>query len=373
MVTRSTIFNQNCTTGEKMSKLLQKMLKAGSAGSTILSESDMFKEQDLVKTSLPIINVAYSGKIDGGFGSGLTILAGESKTFKTALALYCMRAYLEKHKDGIGILYDSEGGCNPQYIKSFGIDPDRIVHVPVEHVEQLKFDFVKKLEEIEKGDKVFFLVDSIGQIASKKETDDASDEKSVADMTRAKAIRSLLRLVTVQLNKKLLPCFMINHVYQEMGLFPKVVIPGGTSVTYAANTIFVITKAQDKNSNGEIEGWHFTLNVHKSRFVREKSKFPFTVNYETGIKPYSGMLDMAIELGAVIKPSNGWYSRVDLTTGEVEDKKFRAKDTESEDFWGPVLSCKMFSKKVEDRYMLAAPQVSDETLDDAVEEMMETE
>ncbi len=210
-----------------MSKLLQKMLKAGSAGATILSESDMFKEQDLVQTSLPIINIAYSGKVDGGFGTGLTILAGESKTFKTALALYCLKAYLDKYKDSIGVLYDSEGGCNPQYVKSFGIDPNRVVHVPVEHVEQLKFDFVKKLEEIEKGDKVFFLVDSIGQIASKKETDDASDEKSVADMSRAKAIRSLLRLVTVQLNKKLLPCFMINHVYSEIGMFPKTIIPGG--------------------------------------------------------------------------------------------------------------------------------------------------
>jgi RecA/RadA recombinase len=157
----------------------------------------------------------------------LTILAGESKTFKTALALYCLKAYLDKYKDSIGVLYDSEGGCNPQYVKSFGIDPNRVVHVPVEHVEQLKFDFVKKLEEIEKGDKVFFLVDSIGQIASKKETDDASDEKSVADMSRAKAIRSLLRLVTVQLNKKLLPCFMINHVYSEIGMFPKTIIPGG--------------------------------------------------------------------------------------------------------------------------------------------------
>jgi hypothetical protein len=193
------------------------MLAAGSAGSTVLSESDMFKVHDPVRTSIPIVNVAFSGSPNGGFSHGLTVLAGESKTFKTALALYCLKAYLDKYKDAIGVLYDSEGGCNPQYIKSFGIDPNRVVHVPVEHVEQLKFDFVKKLETINKGDKVFFLVDSIGQIASKKETDDAMDEKSVADMTRAKAIRSLLRMVTVQLNKKLLPCFMINPCLPRNG------------------------------------------------------------------------------------------------------------------------------------------------------------
>jgi RecA/RadA recombinase len=356
-----------------MSKMLKKLLSAGSAGSTVLSESDMFKDPELVST-LPIINMAYSGKVDGGFGHGLTIMAGESKTFKTALSLYCMKAYLDKYEDAIGVLYDTEGGCNPQYIKSFGIDPGRVIHVPVEHLEQLKFDFMKKLAEIEKGDHVFFLVDSIGQAPSRKESDDALDEKSVADMTRAKAIRSLLRLITIQLSKKRLPCFMINHVYQEIGLFPKTIIPGGTAVTYSANTIFVITKAQDKGSDGELNGWHFTLNVHKSRFVREKAKFPFTVNYEEGIKPYSGLLDIAIGLGAVVKPSNGWYSRVDLKTGEVEDRKFRAKDTDSAEFWKPVLSSPVFAQKVQDRYMLAAPMTEeelDDSIEDAVEELME--
>lgn len=344
------------------SKLLQKLLKVGSAGSTILTDSDMFKEHDLIST-IPIINIAYSGKLDGGFGHGLTILAGESKTFKTALALKCMKAYLDRYDDAIAILYDSEGGCTPQYIRSFGIDPDRVIHIPIEHVEQLKFDFVKKLEEIVKGDHVFFLVDSIGQLASKKETDDASDEKSVADMSRAKAIRSLLRLITIQLNKKLLPCFIINHVYQTMEMFSKTVIPGGTAVTFSANTIFVITKSQDKASDGELNGWNFTLNIHKSRYVREKAKFPFTVNYESGIQYYSGLLDIAIELGAVIKPNQGWYSRVNLATGEVEDKKWRAKDTNSATFWDMLLSSPEFAKKISDRYMLTAGSADDDVVD----------
>ena len=347
------------------SKLLQKMLKTGSAGSTTLDSADMFKETDLVST-LPIINVAYSGKVDGGFGTGLTILAGESKTFKTALALYCMAAYFKRYPEAIAVLYDSEGGCNPQYIKSFGIDPTRVVHVPVEHVEQLKFDFFKKLEGIEKGDKVFFMVDSIGQIASKKETDDAGDEKSVADMTRAKAIRSLLRLVTVQLNKKLLPCFMINHVYLEIGMFPKTIIPGGTAVTYAANTIFVITKAQDKTSDGDLQGWHFTLNIHKSRFVREKQKFPFTVNYESGIQFYSGMFDMAIELGILKMVSSGWYSTVEMSTGVISDKKHRRKDIESsKEFWDPIISDPEFQKLVSARYRLQAPSAPTDDIEES--------
>ena len=130
---------------------MEKLLKTGSVGSTILSESEIFKDKDLVRASLPIINIAFSGRVDGGFAPGLTILAGESKTFKSALSLYCMKAYLDKYDDAVGILYDSEFGVTPEYIKGFGIDPARVIHIPVEHVEQLKFDFVKKLEEIKKG------------------------------------------------------------------------------------------------------------------------------------------------------------------------------------------------------------------------------
>ncbi|MDD5150422.1 MAG: recombinase RecA [Flavobacterium sp.] len=349
-----------------MNALLGKLLKAGSLGSTVLSESSIFKEKDFVKTDLPVLNLAFSGRVDGGITYGLTILAGESKTFKTALCLYCMKAYLDRFKDAIGILYDTEFGITPEYIKTFGIDPTRVIHIPVEHIEQLKFDFMKKLDCIKKGDKVFFMVDSIGQISSKKEVDDAADEKSVADMSRAKAIRSLLRLVTVQLSMKELPCFMINHVYSEIGLYPKTVIPGGSAVTYCANQIFVITKAQEKAGDGDLDGWKFTINIFKSRFVREKAKFPFTVHYDSGIQLYSGLLEIAIELGAIIKPSNGWYSRVNLDTGEVESKKFRAKDTNNKEFWSQVLESEAFKEKVKNYYIIGNNSVP--TLENIVDD-----
>jgi RecA/RadA recombinase len=328
----------------------------------------MFKEKEFVMTDLPVLNIAFSGRVDGGILPGLTILAGESKTFKSALSLYCMKAYLNKYSDAVGILYDTEFGITPEYIKTFGIDPDRVIHIPVEHVEQLKFDFMKKLEAVEKGDHVFFMVDSIGMLASKKEVDDAAEEKSVADMSRAKALRSLLRLITVQLSTKSIPCFMINHVYAEIGMFPKTVIPGGQAVTYSANQIFVITKAQDKAADGELDGWKFTINIFKSRYVREKAKLPFTVHYEGGIQRYSGMLDIAMELGAVMKPSNGWYSRVNLETGDIEAKKWRAKDTDCLEFWSVVLQSEMFKKKVSDYYMMgqAMMVVTDQEIDEEV-------
>ena len=212
-----------------MNKLMSKMLKATSvSGSAIMADSQFFNAKDSVSTPLPILNIAFSGELDGGFTSGIVVLSGESKTFKSNLALYCLKAYLDKYDDAIGILFDSEYGIQPSFLKSFGIDPNRLIHIPIEHIEMLKFDFIKKLENIEKGEHVFFLVDSIGQISSKKEVDDTNDEKSTVDLTRAKSIRSLLRLITIQLNKKELPCILINHVYVEIGgMFPKTIIPGG--------------------------------------------------------------------------------------------------------------------------------------------------
>ena len=197
-----------------MSELLKKLKAAGSVkGAEVLAKSAYFNKKDHIPTRLPILNIAFSGSLDGGLTPGLTILAGESKSFKTLLGLYCMRAYLDMYKDAIAILYDSEFGVTPEYLASNGIDAERVLHVPIEHIEQLKFDVVKRLEEIKRGDKVFIMVDSLGNLASKKETEDALDEKSVADMSRAKAIRSLMRIITPHLTMKDLPCVVINHIY----------------------------------------------------------------------------------------------------------------------------------------------------------------
>jgi RecA/RadA recombinase len=351
-------------------KLLEKILKNSPTKHTsILTESVMFKEKDVISTDVPIINVAFSGDLNGGISSGLTLLAGPSKVFKSNLALVCARAFLNKYEDSICILYDSEGGITPDYLKSLGVDPDRVVHIPIEHLEMLKFDMVKQLKELERDDKVIILIDSIGNTASLKELEDAINEKSVAEMQRAKSIKSLFRMVTPSLVAKDIPCIAICHTYQEMTLYPKQIISGGTGLIYSANQAFIIGKSQEKDGT-DIVGYNFTLNVEKSRFVREKSKLPFTVTYETGIMKYSGLLEIALESGHVVKPSNGWYSRVDFETGEVEEKKHRIKDTVTGDFWNMILAQPSFNEYIKKNYQLGAtPMVTDEQIEQSYEEI----
>jgi RecA/RadA recombinase len=334
-------------------ELLKRLKSSGSIKSAeVLSKSIFFNKKTTTKTDLPIINIAFSGDLNGGLLPGVTVFAGESKTFKTLLALYCLKAYQKEYPNSIAIIYDSEFGITPEYLRNYNIDITRILHIPIEHVEQLKFDFVKRLESINRGDKVFIMIDSLGALASKKEIDDAIDSKSVADMTRAKSIRSFLRIVTPHLTIKDLPCMIVNHVYQTQEIYSKTVIPGGTAVTYSANQVFVISKKQDKNSSNELLGYNFTITIDKSRFVREKSKFSFNASFENGIEKYSGLMDIALEAGVVIKPNQGFYQKIDLKTGEPEGNKMRLKDTNTKEFWDSILQSKEFNDYIKQRYQL---------------------
>lgn len=340
-----------------MNKLIDKLIKNSPTKHTsILSNSIMFKDKDVISTEYPIINIAFSGCVDGGVSSGLTLLAGPSKVFKTNLALVCVKAFLDKYSDGVCIFYDSEGGVTPEYLKSLGVDSDRVVHVPIEHVEMLKFDLVKQLKEIDREDKVIIVIDSIGNTASLKELEDAINEKSVVEMQRAKSIKGLFRMTTPSLVAKDVPCIAICHTYQEMGLYPKQIISGGTGLIYSSNQAFIIGKSQEKEGN-ELSGFSFTLNVEKSRFVKEKSKFPFTVTFDKGINKYSGLLDIALDLNFVTKPSMGWYSKVDVSTGEVEEKKYRAKDTNTKEFWDSILNSQSFKDAVYNRYSISSHSI----------------
>ena len=152
---------------------------------SILSDSKFFNDKDMVPTDVPMMNVALSGSMDGGLAPGLTVLAGPSKHFKTSFALIMASAYLKKYKDAVLLFYDSEFGSPQAYFENFGIDTDRVLHTPITNVEELKFDMISQLEGLERGDKVVVVIDSVGNLASKKELDDAINEKSVADMSRA--------------------------------------------------------------------------------------------------------------------------------------------------------------------------------------------
>jgi hypothetical protein len=254
------------------------------------------------------------------------------------------KSYLDKYDDAALLFYDSEFGTPQSYFDSFGIDTSRVLHTPLTDIEQLKFDVMQQLTQLERDDKLIIIIDSIGNLASKKEVEDALAEKSVADMSRAKQVKSLFRMVTPHLNLKDIPMIVVNHTYMEIGMFPKAIVGGGTGSYYSADNIFIIGRQQEKEGT-EVIGYNFIINVEKSRYVREKSKIPVTVRHDGGISKWSGLLDIALDSGHVVKPSNGWYSKVDAD-GVIGDKKYRIKETDASEFWLPILKQKSFLLKM---------------------------
>jgi RecA/RadA recombinase len=327
--------------------------------SAILSKSKFFTDKDVVSTAVPMINVALSGSLDGGLTPGLTMWAGPSKHFKTAFSLLMAKAYMDKYPDAILLFYDSEFGTPVKYFETFGIDMERVLHTPLTDIEQLKFDIMQQLQNIERGDKLMIILDSIGNLASKKEVEDALEGKSVADMSRAKQVKSLFRMVTPHLTIKDIPMVVVNHTYKEIGMFPKDIVGGGTGSYYSADNIYILGRQQEKEGT-EIVGYNFIINVEKSRYVREKSKIPVNVSFEGGINKYSGLLDILMEGNFVSKPSPGWYAKVNQETGELGDK-VRFDGTQTADFMEPFLKDEKFKSYVTNKYGIAYGSIMGDT------------
>ena len=347
---------------------------------SIITESKVFGKKEMAPTPVPMINVALSGHIDGGLVPGMLMLAGPSKHFKSAFALLMAAAYQKKYDDAVILFYDSEFGTPQTYFESFGIDMDRVVHTPVTDVEELKFDITSQLKNIEKGDRVCIVIDSVGNLASKKEVEDALNEKSVADMSRAKQMKSLFRIITPHLNLKDIPLVAINHTYKEIGLYPKDIVSGGTGAYYSSDAIWIVGRQQEKDGK-EIKGYHFVINIEKSRHVREKSKIPITVTFEGGISKWSGLLDVAVEGGYITKPKLGWYEPFNPATGEVlSDKLLRAKDMiDDKDFWLKMFKKTNLKDYIHNRYSMDASGLimrddkDKVTVEDKVEEYDDSE
>lgn len=230
---------------KKSESMIAKVLKASKLKNVAkLNESILLEPYEQTVTHVPAINIALSGKIDGGIHYGFQQIAGPSKHFKSSFGLIMVSSYLQQYDDAICLFYDGEFGTNITYFENFGIDLDRVVHIPFMNIEELKFDLMGQLNELNRDDKVIIFIDSIGNAASKKEVDDTLAEKSTADMSRAKQLASLGRMITPLLGTKRIPCIAINHTYKTQDLFSKDVVSGGCVL---AGTKIIMANGSLKN------------------------------------------------------------------------------------------------------------------------------
>ena len=339
--------------------LLKKLMKnTTSEYSATLENSVLFQDQDTIPTPIPMLNVALSGDMDGGLTPGSTVLAGASKNFKSGFALLMAQSYLKKYDDAIMLFYNSEFGTPKSYFESFGIDQKRVFMTPVETIEALRHDCSVQLKNIERGEKVIIVIDSVGNLASEKEVRDAEAGNDKADMTRAKVMKSFFRIVTPKVCLRSIPMIAINHVYKEMSLFPKDIVSGGTGPYYSADTIFIIGRRQEAVGKGKDKvhkGFNFDIKVEKSRFVKEHSKIPISFRYEGGIHKWSGMFDVAMDLGYITQ------SGAKYKTSDGNDFTRKSAEFDNE-FWTKILEDGKLKQAIHDKYTLGGHMI--ETEDD---------
>jgi RecA/RadA recombinase len=305
--------------GEKMSKFLNDMIalidnEYASVVDDGIAAGDV---TGYIGTGSYSLNALLSGSIYSGIPEGkITALAGEPSTGKTFYAVNIVKQFLSDYPNGYCIYFETESAISKQMFDDRGIDSKRVAIIPVCTVQEFRTQAVKILDKYisVKGEKpkMMFVLDSLGNLSTQKEMEDIASGSDTRDMTRAQAIRGAFRVLTLKLGKANVSMIVTNHVFQTIGAYiPTKEMGGGQGLTYAASTIIFLTKKKDKqldDADGRT-GAVITAHLKKSRLTIEDKKVATWLNYETGLDPYYGLLDIA-ELGGIVKKISNKYEFV---------------------------------------------------------------
>lgn len=338
--------------------LADKLKKLNTIKNADLVSNSKFFVEKFHDSGIPILNVAFSAKLDGGFPSGCHIFAGDSKTFKTMFALYSAKQFVDSNPDAMVVFYDCEFGFSEDSAESVGLDPTKVHHKPIESIEDLTHDMTVLLKGLDKDDNVMIIVDSYGEVASAKEVNDAEEGKNVTDMTRAKALNSHFRIIRPLLRISETVLIGIGAVYDTQAFYSTKVLAGGRGITKQSDSIFLISKSRGEMDGKEIKSNSFNLTVNKGRLVKENSKVSVIVSYEDGIDKYSGIFDLALETGHIAKESAMTYKIL------CADITGRRKAIETPENMKKLVEDQSFKDAVHKKFSLGILEQTDKTTEE---------
>ena len=297
-----------------------------------------------IDTGSYIFNALLSGSIyDGLPDNKITALAGESATGKTFFALGMCKQFLEDNADAAVIYFESESATSKKMIEERGIDSSRIMMVPVTTVQEFRTQAIRILDQYmeDKTDmKMLFVLDSLGMLSTTKEIEDTTAGAETRDMTRAQLVKGAFRVLTLKLAKAGVALVVTNHTYDQMGLFAKRVMGGGSGLKYAASSILFLSRKKEKEGT-EVIGNIIHCKNEKSRLTVENRVVDVMLTYKKGLDRHYGLLDLAIKYGIFKKSS----TRVELPGGTTQFAKTINNNPE-----------KYFTKEVLDKLNEAAKQ-----------------
>lgn len=262
---------------------------------SILTENTFSEVDEWISTGSYILNAQLSGTLFGGIPNTRSLgLMGDPGTGKSFV---CLNVAREAQKAGYHVIYcDTEGAVDKESAIKFGIDPDNLRYQPIKTVSQFMTfvtNLVKMVEDNRKKGivpKILLIVDSLGMLSTDKELADALKGHNAADMgAKAKELRKLFRVITLDLTAAKIPMICTNHVYVGGGFFPTKESSGGDGPIFAMSVISFLSKAQLKGSDGSTKtGIVVTSNLKKSRFTIPH-KIKFHISWSNGMNPYVGL------------------------------------------------------------------------------------
>ena len=294
---------------------------------------------DWVSTGNHALNYLISGDFNKGVPLGkVTVFAGESGSGKS----YICSGNLVRHAQQQGIfvvLVDTENALDEDWLKALGVDTDeskllKLNMAMIDDVAKTISEFMKSYKTLPQDDKpkVLFIIDSLGMLLTPTDVNQFEAGDMKGDMGRKpKALTSLVRNCVNMFGSHNVGLVATNHTYASQDMFdPDDKISGGQGFIYASSIVVAMKKLklkedEDGNKISEVRGIRSACKVMKTRYAKPFESVQVKIPYETGMNPYSGLLDLFEKANLLTKEGN----RLSYTTEDGEVLKFFRKGWES--------------------------------------------
>ena len=311
--------------------------------------------QDWISTGNHTLNYLISGDFHKGIPLGkVSVFAGESGSGKS----FICSGNIVRHAQQDGcqvVLFDSENALDEEWLKALDVDtsPEKLLRISVSMIDDVAkaiSEFIKDYKanygdlDYEEMPKLLFVIDSLGMLLTPTDVNQFEKGDMKGDMGRKpKALTALVRNTVNQIAPYPIGIVATNHTYASQDMFdPDDKISGGQGFIYASSIVVAMRKLklkedEDGNKTSTVQGIRSACKVMKSRYSKPFEGVQIKIPYESGMDPYSGLLDMFEAKGIVTKTGNK-LEYTSPVTGEVI-KEFRKQWTSERlqviiDEWG---------------------------------------
>jgi recombination protein RecA len=290
---------------------------------------------DWVSTGNFALNYLISGDFNKGIPLGkVTVFAGESGAGKS----YICSGNIIKNAQAQGIyciLIDSENALDEKWLHALGVDTSeekllKLNMAMIDDVAKTINEFMKEYKVMEERPKVLFVIDSLGMLLTPTDVNQFEAGDLKGDMGRKpKALTALVRNCVNMFGNYNVGLVATNHTYASQDMFdPDDKISGGQGFVYASSIVVAMKKLklkedEDGNKVSEVNGIRAACKIMKTRYAKPFETLQVKIPYETGMNPYSGLVDM-FEKAGLLKQEGNRLKWVDPETGE--EFKFYRKE-----------------------------------------------